>query len=176
MNTRPYVWIDALWFQALWWLIALQRDQAILPILALLLLHLLLFPQRRLALASALLLAPLGYLSDAIWVHSQLLSFTSAYRVPFWMLGLWVGVIWSLSWSLHWLKHFAVYWQALIGALGASTSYYAAAQLGTLQFETSLETSLLWIALGWAVLLPSFTYAMSYLERRFSDAQTSISQ
>ncbi|WP_298613556.1 DUF2878 family protein [uncultured Thiothrix sp.] len=175
MNTRPYVWIDALWFQALWWLIALQRDQAGLPILALLLLHLMLFPQRRLALISALLLAPLGYLTDVVWVQSQLLSFNSAYRVPLWMLGLWVGVIWSLSWSLHWLKHLAIYWQALIGALGAASSYYAAAQLGALQFETTLWNSLFWITVMWALLLPSLMYAMTYLERRFMDVQTSIS-
>ena len=175
MNTRPYVWIDALWFQALWWLIALQRDQAGLPVLALLLLHLVLFPQRRLALVSALLLAPLGYLSDVVWVHSQILNFNSVQTIPLWILGLWVGLIWTLQWSLHWLKHLKWYWQALIGALGASTSYYAAAQLGTLQFETSLETSLLYIALGWAVLLPSLMYALTYLERRLSDAQASIS-
>jgi hypothetical protein len=91
--------IDLTIFQALWWLAALEMNNAILGLVALLSLHFVVLNQhlkRDLLVVS--LFAPLGWAIDLALQALGFWDLQSDY--PVWLLAIWAGFILNLLYSL----------------------------------------------------------------------------
>jgi len=73
---------------------------------------------------------------------------------------IWAGFVLSLFYSLAWLQKFKPIYQALIGGLAGSLSYFAGAKLGALSFNYSLFFSFLLVWIIWIVLLPLLVHCV----------------
>ena len=120
------------------------------PLLLLLALHLWFTPSRRADLA-LLPLAAAGFGLDLLLWQLGVLGFNAW---PLWLLGLWVGFVWTLPHGLGWLARWHPAQQALLGAVSGPFAYLVGARLGgvTLPLGPWLSGALL--ALIWALLLP----------------------
>ncbi|WP_218563891.1 DUF2878 domain-containing protein [Marinospirillum perlucidum] len=106
-----------------------------------------------------ILVAALGGLVDSLWMQAGWMEFPgwSAPWLPGWLLILWLLFATTLKHSLAWLQ--GRWWlAALLGALGGSSSYYAGALLGAAEFPRSLPTTLMLLALAWAVIFPGLLW------------------
>lgn len=73
--------------------------------------------------------------------------------VPVWMGALWLAFACTLSVSLHWLQR-RVFLAGILGALFGPLAYWGAEKLGAVTLPAEL-LSLIWLALGWGILLPA---------------------
>lgn len=155
--------IDLASFQALWWLAALEMNNAILSLVGLLGLHFLLINQhlkRDLLVVS--LFAPLGWGID---LTLQALGFWDLHSSwPGWLLTIWAGFVLSLLYSLAWLAKLSLLFQSLIGGLAGSLSYLVGAKLGAINFNYALASSALILFILWSVLLPSILFSLYLLK------------
>ncbi|MBK8455376.1 MAG: DUF2878 domain-containing protein [Thiofilum sp.] len=168
MNNIPrFVWLNAFIFQALWWSAVLLGDQAVWLMLGLLILHGYVSPSRYADLA-ILPLALLGWLVEAEMVALGIIQFQSQLALPVYMLLLWIGLVWSFNHSLAWLQPLPWWGLSILGAVAGGLSYYAAHQLGVLQWGLEPWLSVIVIAIHWALLLPTQLLALPYLKRRLA--------
>ncbi|MFI0400580.1 MAG: DUF2878 domain-containing protein [Thiolinea sp.] len=151
--------IDVALFQAIWWGAALWGNAALVWLILLLGVHLVLLHQapKRDVLALCLI-APVGWGID---LSLQALGFWDLHsQLPLWLLVIWAGFVLSLFYSLAWLQKFKPIYQALIGGLAGSLSYFAGAKLGALSFNYSLFFSFLLVWIIWIVLLPLLVHCV----------------
>lgn len=168
MNNIPrFVWLNAFIFQALWWSAVLLGDQAVWLMLGLLILHGYVSPSRYADLA-ILPLALLGWLVEAEMVALGIIQFQSQLAFPVYMLLLWIGLVWSFNHSLAWLQPLPWWGLSVLGAVAGGLSYYAAHQLGALQWGLEPWLSVIVIAIHWALLLPTQLLTLPYLKRRLA--------
>ena len=168
MNSIPrFVLLNALVFQALWWSAVVLRDQALWLMLGLLALHFYFSPSKSTDLV-ILPLALLGWLVDGEMVALGILQFQSIHALPWYLLLLWIGLVWSFNHSLAWLQGVPWWGLSLIGAVAGGLSYYAAQRLGALHWGLEPWLSITVIAAQWALLLPGQLLALPYLKRRLA--------
>lgn len=74
--------------------------------------------------------------------------------IPFWLLVIWVGLGMTIHHSLAWLKD-KLLLAALFGGLGGPAAYWAGTRMGAATFSWSLPTSLLVLAIIWALVFPT---------------------
>lgn len=154
---------NLLMFQLIWWACIvghayIQEPLLLVVVAVYFLLHGFVlqsaFTQRWLGLLQLLVCALLGMLADQLLYTMEWVSFpshTGAY-LPNWMLALWLGFVTTLHVSLHWLQGRPKL-AAALGLISAPLTYYAAQQLGAVQFK-HVGLALTGIGLCWAVLLP----------------------
>jgi hypothetical protein len=153
--------IDLTIFQALWWLAALEMNNAILGLVALLSLHFVVLNQhlkRDLLVVS--LFAPLGWAIDLALQALGFWDLQSDY--PVWLLAIWAGFILNLLYSLDWLAKLSRLLQSLIGGLAGSLSYLAGAKLGAINFNYPLASSTFSLFIVWSLLLPSILLSLNF--------------
>jgi hypothetical protein len=149
------VWVNLAGFQIVWWSSVLLQHRAVLIVAPLLLAHLLLHrtPQReaRLMLVGGVC----GYAVDTLLMHAGVFAFVGAEMLaPLWLLLLWLGFCATLNQSLRLFA--GRYTLALLcGAIGGSTTYVAAAQLGAAQLGLPIPLTLAVLAALWALLFPA---------------------
>ncbi len=161
----PFKLTNVLLFQGVWLGAALLRDDALLILISLIVVHFWLSPNRRHDLWCVLLLTPLGIAVDTLPSLTGVVSFNSTFTVmPVWMMLLWVALVFSLNHSLSWLHNLAIYWQASLGALAGASSYLAAERLGALSFSVSSQQAFALYALIWLLLLPLLLHLGHYLK------------
>lgn len=141
-------WGQFIGFDLYWSLAVVVREPW--PLLLLLALHLWFTPSRRGDLA-LLPLAAAGFGLDLLLWQWGVLAFTAW---PLWLLGLWVGFVWTLPHGLGWLVHWHPARVALLGAVGGPFAYLVGARLGGVWLPLGLWTSGALLALIWALLLP----------------------
>ncbi|HPY41167.1 MAG TPA: DUF2878 domain-containing protein [Thiolinea sp.] len=162
--------IDLAIFQGIWWVAALWGNAALLVLVLLLGLHFLVLNQtiRRDVLAMCLI-APVGWGID---LSLQAFGFWDLHSpLPFWLLVIWAGFVLTLFYSLAWLQKLKPIYQALIGGIAGSLSYFAGAKVGALSFNYSVIFSFLVVCVIWLVLLPLLVYCV-YLFKNQTLANT----
>lgn len=149
--------------QAVWFLCVLGGNAGAIFALPLLFVNVLLSRHRRADLQMIGLLLLVGVLIDGTLQAIGFFSFTSTgFPIP-----LWLAVIWS---ALAALPHHSLAWMkrrwlvsALFGALGGPLAYWAGVRLDAATFHWSLLSSLMLLAVIWAVL---WTGVMAVAERQ----------
>lgn len=98
----------------------------------------------------------LGLASDALLMHLGLLSFPGwELRLPEpWIVSLWPLFATTYDRSFRWLRGRPGL-ACLLGAVGGPMGYVAADRMGALQLAPELISSVLALAVAWAVLLPT---------------------
>ncbi|QSX36678.1 DUF2878 domain-containing protein [Shewanella sedimentimangrovi] len=141
-------WGQLLGFDIYWTLaVVLRSPWPLLPMLAL---HLWLTPSRQRDLW-LLPLAAGGFSIDLLLWGQGVLAFNA---FPLWLLGLWVGFVWTLPHGMGWLEQWSPLWVALLGAIVGPLAYLVGAKFGGVALPFGAPWSAVVLALIWAVLLP----------------------
>ena len=153
-------------FQIAWFTAALLRDDSIIVLVLLLIVHGLFSPSKNADLCTVLLLLPVGMVSEMLMISTGLLSYQSELALPIWMILLWIHLCLSVNHSLVWMKKTPVIWQSVLAALAGTGSYAAASGFGAINWHNSQVISLLVIALIWAIQLPLMMKLTQYVKQR----------
>ncbi len=163
---------NILWYQAIWFLAILLGDAAVTPIFMLLTWHIASSPDRSAEFIVMLGCGALGYATDGLLAASGLYQFPAGsgdLPAPLWLFGLWLGFAGTLRHSLASLVRRPLL-LALLGLVGAPTSYLAAMRLGAVSFPQGTEVTLIIVGATWFALLPLFCYWCHRCERRQAKA------
>lgn len=148
--------INGLWFQVVWFICVLFKQDGVL-VTGLLLLVALIFMRlnTRILLAAALVTAG-GCMIDTLLTQLGLFKFdesTCRSCIPLWLILLWGAFSLTLFSSLSYLQHRPAI-AALAGAIAAPMSYFAAFKLGAVSFHYDATVTMGIISAIWIVFLP----------------------
>lgn len=159
-SERTKIISNVLGFQCVWWLCVLcgsvgANGWAMAGVLLFVALHLS-FIESWSDSPPILTIALAGALFDQFMYRHYYITFFGHNAgegfIPIWMLGLWLAFACTLNVSLKWLQ--GRWWLAgLLGAIFGPLSYLAAEKLHAVVL-TQGNTTLLYIGIGWALLLP----------------------
>ena len=152
--------INALLFQATWFACVLGGSQG-QPVWGLAALSgMLLFayrrPHFREDVALVLLLVPVGWLLQSLWIDQGILVYEPN-SLPPWILMLWAGVALTVNHSLTWFKQYPLMGAAL-AAVAAPICYLSGTQLGAV--ATPVPLNLAWISLAWFAVFGAIFWFM----------------
>ena len=92
--------------------------------------------------------------------------------MPLWDLAIWANFSLTLNKSLHFLQKRLLV-GAVLGALCAPGTYYAAGRLGALYFSEPILNNLLWVGVFWFFAMPCLSLVSRYFyhssKRKFFD-------
>ncbi len=110
-----------------------------------------------------MLVMPVGWLLDCMWIRLGILDFGTGSLAPYWIVLLWLGVALTVNHSLSPLRDRPWIGAVVVGVFGPVT-YLAGERLGAVEV---VNASLLWaVSLSWAVLFFGvFQIARRGLER-----------
>lgn len=164
--------VNFAWFQAIWWLVILFQNDAVLPVIGLIMLWVIISPKRieDIKLMSAVFL--LGTVVDAILTLSGLFIFEkSQVLIGFWPIPIWLSLLWAAfaGTVYHSLTAFngRLVLASIAGAVFAPLSYIAGAKFGAVELGASIVLSYIFIALVWSLVFP----LCFYLSNRFEANQ-----
>lgn len=165
--------VNFAWFQGIWWLVILFQNQAVIPVLGLIIVWFFLSPRR---VEDAKLMGTvflLGTLVDAALTQSGLFIFNesesliSLWPIPIWLSLLWAAFAGTLYHSMTVFKG-KMLLAAGAGAVFAPLSYIAGAKFGAVEFGVDLLPAYIFIAIVWCMVFP----LCFYLSNRFEAPQT----
>lgn len=159
---RKFVWINLVWFQIIWLIAVVYRENTLLLLLISLALHFLLTPTRRCDLQGVVVITLLGSLADYLLSVCGVLIFANSTFIPLWLILLWSHFALSLNHGMLWLIKLPTYARILFGAIFGTLSYYAGAQLGSVTLGSNLLLSLFSLSVIWAVMLPVYIAVTSF--------------
>jgi hypothetical protein len=84
--------------------------------------------------------------------------------MPFWDILIWANFSLTLNMSLRFLQKRPLI-SAVMGALCAPGTYYAAGRLGALNFSEPVLNNLLWVGVLWLFAMPCLSLAAQYFYR-----------
>ncbi len=119
----------------------------------------------------AMVLMPLGWLLDTLWIYLGVLDFQGLTVAPSWIVLLWLGLALTINHSLAFLRD-----RPLIGAavvfVTAPVTYLAGARLGAVTVPEPWH--LAWVSLAWGLLFYGiFRMACSQLPTWSDEARAS---
>ncbi len=144
-------------FQSIWMLGVFYGNQFLAISAALIALHFVITPQRRSDFATMAAVASVGMLVDNAFSLSGIFVFDTL-LIPPWLALMWCGFALTLGHSLVWLSRFPPVVQALFGAFGGTSSYYAGYRFGAVEYSYDTTLTLAAMACAWAVMMPVFCY------------------
>ena len=161
--------LNAIGFQAIWWLVILFQNSAIVPVVGLIGLWLWFSPTRALDIRLMASVTLLGTLVDGALTMTGIFLFEQGQKwLTFWPIPIWLSLLWAaLAATL--VHSLAVFRErrimaAVMGGLLAPLSYLAGANLGAVTLgEETLITYVL-LALIWAVVFPMCFYLSRKLD------------
>jgi hypothetical protein len=147
--------INLVWYQALWFLAILGRENYDWALVLLICLHFFLSPCWRADMKTMIACASVGIFADSILAVSGVYVFDpepAILPIPFWLVAIWLGFSCTL---LHSFTFFMT--RPLIGTLivsaAAPFSYLAGSRFGAVNFGYDTTTSILIIAATWLLIM-----------------------
>ena len=123
-------------------------------------------------LVLSLLLGVYGGITESVWVHHAIISYSSPGPLPqfapVWIVALWMAFAGLIYPALSILIGRPVT-AALLGATMAPLSYFAASELGALELSVPNANALLAIAAQWGLALPAAVYVRELVSRKRED-------
>ena len=141
-------------FQAGWFCAAWLKDDSVIWMLGIVLIHIALSPTRKQDLMIALWIVPLGLATELLMLALGVFSFSSELFLPLWMVLLWCLLAFCLNHSLRWLQDLRWYWPCVLAAVFGPASYLAAKGFQSLDLMSPQWISLLALAVLWAIQFP----------------------
>ena len=147
--------INASLFNIAWLVCVIFGDlAAVMACVVVLFLHYLLVSRCVAEVGLVLKVVILGWLVDtALFSANILTSDGGAIFPPLWLSCLWLLFATTLNHCFFWFQQHNIV-AMIVGAIAGPTSYYAGCQLSAITMGESSLTSLLIIALVWAVIFP----------------------
>ncbi|WP_434952736.1 DUF2878 domain-containing protein [Shewanella sp. HL-SH4] len=154
--------LNAVSFQAIWWLGVLYQNQFILVSLMLIGLHFLLSDQKRADVLILLVITALGAAVDVGLTYFGVFVFAST---PWWLLLLWGYFSLTLNVSLGFAHKFNLPVQVIIGGVSGCLSYLAGAKFDAVILPLGMTPSAIILAVIWSVLFPVSLHIAARLSR-----------
>ncbi|WP_412726812.1 DUF2878 domain-containing protein [Alteromonas sp. D210916BOD_24] len=161
--------LNGIGFQVIWWLVILFQNNAIAPVMGLILLWLWFSPTRTLDIKLMIAVTILGTLIDGALTLSGIFVFEQRHQlVAFWPIPVWLSLLWSalavtLVHSLSLFRNRRAL-AALVGGHLAPLSYLAGAKLGAVTLGTETLFTYFILAGIWAVAFPLCFYLSKRLD------------
>lgn len=147
-------WPSLLLFKLSWVLLVVWQDRLLLPVLLLQACCLWLHPALHTQWSRVLLIAFTGMALDQLLISAGVFVFPAGAYLPLWLALLWFAFALVLTQGLRVLQHLPAWSQSLLGAVGGPASYAAGRQFDAVDFGPTLSSTLILLALLWALLLP----------------------
>lgn len=164
--------------QAAWWLCILLGNQALLPLGALLLLHIGVSRNKLNELMIVILCGAIGFSVDhtltqiGIYVFPESTTMHGLNSSPAWLSALWLAFSTSLNHSLKFFQDNLIL-AAIVGAVAGPSTYLAASKLGAFSFAYDQILSVSFLALVWAMLFPFLLFLSKKIARLKIDSKPS---
>lgn len=157
---------NAIWFQLLWFIAIVGKNDYMAVLTLLLLLHLICCQNWKTELMLMVSAATIGVSCDALLTMLGVYVFTEPtgwLNVPWWLVGIWLGFGATLRYSSAPLVNRP--WLFItVAAVAAPISYMAAARLGAVQFAYGTETTVALIGSYWACISPLLVALKRYFD------------
>jgi hypothetical protein len=157
-------WVNLVGFQLVWWLSILFGNAVIIPVTFILLLHIFFHSQPGSELKVLFFSALLGFSVDISLTLNGVFIFPDSHFPPLWLALLWFGFCATLQISL---KYFSdrISLAFLVGGLGGSSTYLAAAKLGAVEFGYGWLSTFLILLVVWTFLYPLLIFLTRRMRR-----------
>ena len=153
-------WLNFVWFQCIWFIAILGREQTQWPLLALLLIHLAWCKDWKVEAKLMLLCASIGVVLDSLFTWQGVFEFaesTILLPIPIWLVTIWLAFAGTLRHSLGYLLAYPAL--AMLGAgISAPLSYFAGMRLGAVEFGLGDWQTLALIGAAWVGIMPLLIY------------------
>jgi hypothetical protein len=162
--------LNFVWFQTIWWLVILFRNDAVLPVIGLIILWLVFSPKRVQDIKLMSMVLIIGTVTDAlltvfgIFIFDETNTLVALWPIPIWLSLLWAAFAGTVYHSLTMFKGRTLL-AALGGAVFAPLSYIAGAKFGAVELGVSLMWSYIIIAMVWSVIFPLCFYLSMNVDR-----------
>ncbi|UJF18361.1 DUF2878 family protein [Vibrio sp. SS-MA-C1-2] len=155
-----FPFLNAVWFQGVWFIAVLAPETSALLFLFSIFLHLTLsyyfLGAWRRDILVMLLVASIGILIDATLAQLGYFTFYSQQIMPLFLVMIWLHFAIALNYSLVWLNRLPMIWLALLGAVVGSANYFAASKLGAVSFDKGVGITLTIVGTIWLISLVLF--------------------
>ncbi len=158
-------WLNFVWFQCIWFIAILGREQTQWPLLALLLIHLAWCKDWKVEAKLMLLCASVGVVLDSLFTWQGVFKFaepTILLPIPIWLIAIWLAFAGTLRHSLGYLLEKPVL-AALCAGISAPLSYLAGMRLDAVDFGLNPLTTISLIAVAWVGVMPLLIYISNRL-------------
>ena len=149
-------WLNFIWFQCIWFIAILGREQIQWLLLGLLLTHLALSKHWKTEMKVMLLCASVGVALDSLFAWQGVFQFDTSNTllpIPFWLVAIWLGFSGTLRHSLSYLlPHPAL--AMLVAGISAPLSYFAGMRLGAVEFGLGTWQTAALIGAAWICIMP----------------------
>ena len=145
--------LDVLLFKASWLALVIFQSQAVIPVLAIIILRVAILPAMYQALALILTTLVIGISMDLLLLIGGILKFPDN-MMPFWLVLLWFSFAITLPRGFSAVSRLHPALQSIAGMAAGFIGYFAGYLLGAVNFGHSMLFSLGTIALLWMLLVP----------------------
>lgn len=159
------------WFQTIWWLVILFQNDAVVPVMLLIMAWIAVSPKRFEDAKLMGTLFILGTIVDAALTNVGLFIFNETkVLLPGWPIPIWLSLLWAAfaGTVYHSMTMFQgrVLLAAAGGAIFAPLSYIAGAKFGAVELGLSMTWAYAAIAVVWSVVFPFSFFLSTKLERQ----------
>lgn len=144
-------------FQFVWLLCVIGQEKTLALAIFLIVIHFNFSTQRRLDACILLLVASSGVAMDLVLTAFGVFSFDGVF-FPLWLVVLWCAFSLTFGHSLAWVSRCPIAAQAVLGALGGASSYFAGYLLGAVSFGFSETFTMIIVGFCWALIFPGYFY------------------
>ena len=110
----------------------------------------------------------IGLVFDSLLVSSGWVRYPSGMLfsgiAPYWILAMWALFATTINYSMSWLKH-SLLLASVMGAVFGPLSYLAGERLGAIELVDP-RSSMVALAIIWAVVMPTLVHAANRFDRR----------
>jgi hypothetical protein len=143
-------------FQIAWLMAINWKDQALLPLAAVILIHFAFSKHRKRDWLTFVLITLVGSFVDLTAAYANLFVFENGQLLPIWLILLWANFSLTFHYSMHWLMRLPTFLQSLVGGIFGTASYFAAFKFGAVHYPMPMSFTLFFLIVIWSVNLPVF--------------------
>ena len=161
-----FVSFQIAWFMAIHW-----KEQSLLPLIAIILLHFALSKHRRRDWLTFALITIVGSFVDMTATYANLFAFESGQLLPVWLILLWANFSLTFHYSMRWLMRLPTLFQSLVGGVFGTASYFAAFKFGAVDYPMPMSFTLFFMIVIWSINLPVFVLIAEAIQGKVNDAK-----
>jgi hypothetical protein len=153
----------SLWFQLLWFLAVIGRQQFELILgLSILLTLVVSIQHQQIHMRWLLAVMLIGIGLDSMNVYMGFYQFDTDF-IPTWLVGLWAIFAWYAYQLKQMLLKYSAWLVVPVSAIGAALSYFAGVKLGAVTWPLSFNVTVTVVLVEWLVLMGLIRYSLTKL-------------
>jgi hypothetical protein len=153
--------LKSLWFQVLWFLAVIGRqDFEIILGVAILMTLVISINKQQINMRWLLLVVLLGIGLDSMNVYLGIYQFDTQW-IPSWLVGLWTIFAWYAYQLRELLIKYSQWLVLPVAAIGATLSYFAGMKLGAVAWPLTLTTTAIVVTIEWLLMMGIIRFSLA---------------